>query len=380
MSDIKAIYIHVPFCRRKCKYCSFISYQSRECDIPVYLDAIKNELSLRSEDTVINTVYFGGGTPSLLTSEQISSLMSAIKNNFNMENGSEITMETNPGTIDLTYLSKIKAAGINRLSIGVQSFNDKELSMLGRIHILEDALNAIKDARKATFDNLNIDLIYGLPGQTVDNWKDSVLKAVEINPEHMSLYALTLEPEEPLFKEIESGVLPEISADTAAGQYELAEQLLEKHGYIHYEISNWAKPGFECHHNLVYWQGGEYLGIGVAAHSYVDNRRSANTTDLDRYVESVSHNRLPPQEVDETITPEMEIAESIILGLRLCNGIDIKDFKKRFNIDIMKRYGRQIEELLDAGLNKKDNSAIKLTQRGRLLGNEVFWRFLPDKV
>lgn len=252
--------------------------------------------------------------------------------------------------------------------------------MLGRIHNVEDALNAIKDARKATFDNLNIDLIYGLPGQTVDNWKDSLLKAVEINPEHMSLYALTLEPEEPLFKEIESGVLPEISADTAAGQYELAEQLLEKHGYIHYEISNWAKPGFECHHNLVYWQGGEYLGIGVAAHSYVDNRRSANTTDLDRYVESVSHNRLPPQEVDETITPEMEIAESIILGLRLCNGIDIKDFKKRFNIDIMKRYGRQIEELLDAGLIKKDNSAIKLTQRGRLLGNEVFWRFLPDKV
>ncbi len=380
MSDIKAIYIHVPFCRRRCKYCSFISYQSRESDIPAYIDAVKNEFSLRSGNSIINTVYFGGGTPSLLAAPQISSLTSAMKDNFNLANDCEITMEANPGTIDLNYLSEVKAAGINRLSIGIQSFNDEELSMLGRIHTAKDALNAIKDAREAAFDNLNIDLIYGLPGQSVDNWKDSLVKAVEVNPDHMSLYPLTLEPEEPLFKEIESRVLPEISADTAAIQYELAEQLLEKHGYIHYEISNWAKPGKECLHNLVYWQGGEYLGIGVAAHSYIVNRRSANTADLSQYIESSSHNSLPPQEVDETITPETEIAESIILGLRLCNGIDTKDFKKRFNIDIMKRYGRQIEELINFGLIENDENGIRLSPRGRLLGNEVFWRFLPDKL
>ncbi|HAS04521.1 MAG TPA: coproporphyrinogen III oxidase, partial [Dehalococcoidia bacterium] len=350
MSDIKAIYIHVPFCRRRCKYCSFISYQSREGDIPAYIDAVKKELSLRSEDTVINTVYFGGGTPSLLTSEQISSLMSAIKNNFHLANDSEITMESNPGTIDFKYLCGVKMAGINRLSIGVQSFNDEELSMLGRIHTVKDALVAIKYAREAALNNLNIDLIYGLPGQTIDDWKDNLVKAIEVNPDHISLYALTLEPEEPLFKDIESGILPEISADTAAGQYELAEKLLEKHGYIHYEISNWAKPGFECLHNLVYWQGGEYLGIGVAAHSYTEKRRTANTADLDKYMSYLSHNSLPPQDNDEVIDPELELAESIILGLRMCNGIGLQDFQKRFNIDIMERYNRRIDELLDAGL------------------------------
>ena len=380
MSDIVALYIHVPFCRRKCKYCSFISYQSREYDIPAYIIAIEKELELRSCDCKINTIYFGGGTPSLLSSEQLSALLTTVRKHFQVAGNAEISLEANPGTVDLKYLTDIKVAGVNRLSLGVQSFNDDELCMLGRIHSSEEAVNAIKDARAGGFDNLNIDLIYGLPGQTVENWKDNLLKAIETNPEHISLYALTLEPEEELFKEIETGKLPGISADTAANQYELAEELLRKHGYVHYEISNWAKPGRECRHNLVYWQGGDYLGAGVAAHSYLGKRRSANTGDLDEYIDVLSQNRLPPQDVDEIINSELEIAESIILGLRLSNGINLKDFEKRCGIDIIKSYRRQIDELSGFGLIEYDSASLRLTSRGRLLGNEVFWRFLPDKV
>ncbi len=380
MSDVAALYIHIPFCKRKCKYCSFISFDSRVNDIPAYIGALKKELELRSGNFNIQTVYFGGGTPSLLTTEQLVDVLSAIDRYYRIADDSEITIEANPGTIDYKYLSDIKMAGINRLSIGIQSFNDKELSMLGRIHSSKEAVNAIKDARASGFDNLNIDLIYGLPGQTAADWKDNLLKTIEINPEHLSLYALTLEPQEALLKDIEAGRLPQISADTAASQYELAEELLQKHGYVHYEISNWAKPGMECRHNLVYWQSRQYTGIGVAAHSYIEKRRSANTADLDKYINSLSQNILPAQDVDEIISPELEISESIILGLRLYDGINIKDFEKRFGIDIIKSYSRQIDELSGFGLLEYDNKDLRLTLRGRLLGNEVFWRFLPDKV
>ncbi len=380
MSDVAALYIHIPFCKRKCKYCSFISFDSRINDTPVYIDALNKELELRMGDYRIESVYVGGGTPSLLSPEQITDILTTARKFYRIDYDAEISLEANPVTINLKYLSDIKAAGINRISIGIQSFNNNELSMLGRIHSSEDALNSIKDARSSGFRNLNIDLIYGLPGQTVGDWKDNLLKAIELDPEHISLYALTLEPEEVLFKEIEAGKLPEICADTAASQYELAEELLQKHGYVHYEISNWAKPGRECRHNLVYWQGGEYLGAGVAAHSYLGKRRSANTGDMDKYIDALAQNILPPQDVDEIIDPELEIAESIILGLRLCNGINLNDFEKRCGIDIIKGYKHRIDELSCYGLIEYDNVNIKLTPRGRLLGNEVFWRFLPDKV
>lgn len=378
MSDM-ALYIHIPFCRRRCKYCSFVSFDSIEDNIPAYVNAVKKELELRSCDCHIRSIYFGGGTPSLLSIRQLTEILSSIDKYYTIADNAEITIEANPGTVDYKYLEGIKAAGINRLSLGIQSFNDAELQMLGRTHSSKEAVEAIKEVREAGFDNLNIDLIYGLPGQTVGDWKKNLLKAIKVNPEHISLYALTLEHEEALFKEIKSGKLPEISADTSASQYELAEDLLQKHGYKHYEISNWAKPGRECRHNLVYWQECAYIGAGVAAHSYVGKRRTGNTGDLDKYIASLSQNSLPPLEVNEEITPELEIAESIILGLRLCDGICLQDFEKRFGVDIMKRYSHQIEELLDFELIEIDKN-IRLTLQGRLLGNEVFWRFLPDKV
>ncbi|MFA5628874.1 MAG: radical SAM family heme chaperone HemW [Dehalococcoidales bacterium] len=380
MPDIKAIYVHVPFCKRKCKYCTFASYCLRENDIPAYLNGVKKELELRSAGGIIDTVYFGGGTPSLLSVAQIAGILDTIKNNFDLRQDAEITVEVNPGTVDLKYLSDLNKAGINRLSLGVQSFNDAELEMLGRIHTAKEALKVIDDANGAGFSNLNLDLIYGLPGQSLKSWEGSLLKALETNPAHLSLYALTLEPEDLLFKEINSGKYPEISPDTAAEQYELAEKLLKNHGYTHYEISNWAKPGAECCHNLVYWQGGRYLGIGVAAHSFIENRRTANTADLDQYLDALSCGKPPPQELNEIIPVEIDIAESVILGLRLCGGIDLSHFQKRFNIDIMEWYKEPIGELLNIGLIETDKNLIRLTPHGRLLGNEVFWRFLPDTV
>jgi oxygen-independent coproporphyrinogen-3 oxidase len=218
MSDM-AMYIHIPFCRRRCKYCSFVSFDSRKGDIPTYVNAVKKELELRSCDCHIRTVYFGGGTPSLLSVEQLTEILYAIGKYFTVADNAEITIEANPGTVDYKYLAAIKAAGINRLSLGIQSFDNAELQMLGRIHSSKEAADAVKEAREAGFDNLNIDLIYGLPGQTVSGWKDNLLKAIKVDPEHISLYALTLEHEEALLKEIESGELPEISADTAANQY-----------------------------------------------------------------------------------------------------------------------------------------------------------------
>ncbi len=380
MTNIKALYIHIPFCRSKCKYCSFISYQSREIDIPAYIIALKNELGLNSCDCNIKSIYFGGGTPSLLSASQLADLLSFIKTHYSISEDAEITIEANPGTIDFAYLSSIRKAGINRLSIGVQSFIDTELAMLGRIHTATEAVNAITDARNAGFDNLNIDLIYGLPGQTIEDWKNNLLQALEVNPDHISLYALTLEHEEPLLKDVEAGKLPEISADTAASQYEIAENLLQKHGYKHYEISNWAKTGKKCRHNLVYWQGEEYLGLGVAAHSYIEKRRTGNTGNLDVYLTSLSQNYLPPLDIDEEIDNELKIAEAIILGLRICDGINLKGFEKRYDIDIIKHYETRISELINFELIENDKGYLSLTPHGRLLGNEVFWRFLPDKV
>ncbi|MDD4874175.1 MAG: radical SAM family heme chaperone HemW [Dehalococcoidales bacterium] len=380
MSDIIALYIHIPFCLRKCKYCSFISYRSRESDFPSYIKALKKELSLRACVCNIGSVYFGGGTPSLLSPEQLSEILSSVKKHYLVANNAEITIEANPGTVNAAYLAAIKKVGINRLSLGIQSFNDTELTMLGRIHNAAEARDAVADARSAGFDNLNVDLIYGLPGQTIEEWRDSLEEAIQLSPEHISQYALTLEPEEPLFKEIKAGKLPDISLDVTASQYQMAENILQNHGYIHYEISNWSKPGKECRHNLVYWQGAEYLGLGVAAHSYIERRRTGNTDDIDRYTASLSQNVLPLLIVDEKINFDLEIAESIILSLRLCRGINIKDFEKQFGIDIMKNYTKRIEELREYELIEFDEGYMRLTSKGRLLGNEVFWRFLPDRV
>lgn len=377
MSADLALYIHIPFCRRKCGYCSFISYAGREADIPAYIEALKKELALRAGGQRVNTIYFGGGTPSLLFPVQISEILRTIRAGFEVAEDAEITTEANPGTIDGPYLDAAHKTGVNRLSLGVQSLNDQELTLLGRLHNAAEAREAVGLAHTAGFDNLNLDLIYGLPGAALSDWKDTLEQAVVLCPEHLSLYALTLDEGTPLHRAVEAGEIPAPDPDAAADQYEFAEDLLESIGYRHYEISNWARPGCECRHNLVYWKHLPYLGVGVAAHSFLEGRRLANTPDISKYIEDISRGQIPIDQ-DEEIGPDLDLAETVIMGLRLTEGVNYRDIWRTFGIDALYRYRHRIRELVEAGLLESDGTYLRLTRRGRLLGNEVFWRFLPE--
>ncbi|MDP6127331.1 MAG: radical SAM family heme chaperone HemW, partial [Dehalococcoidales bacterium] len=371
-------YIHLPFCRSKCPYCSFVSYDHRETDIPRYLSALKRELARRADGENVRSIYFGGGTPSLVSAEYMADLMSVIRELFAVDEAAEITAEANPGTIEGEYLRAIRESGVNRLSLGVQSLNDRELALLGRIHTAAEAREAVRQAREAGFDNLSIDLMYGLPGQSLSDWQHSLEEAITMRPEHLSLYALTLEEETPMGKAVSEGCLNELNQDAAADQYELAEDLLAAGGYDHYEISNWAMGGRECRHNLTYWRNLAYLGVGVAAHSCLNGHRLANTASLDKYMVDSSGESAAGPELDEEISPELELVETAILGLRLSEGIDSDEIHHRFVIDILVYYQQQIEEMTRAGLLEQTGRRVKLTRRGRLLSNEVFWRFLPE--
>jgi oxygen-independent coproporphyrinogen-3 oxidase len=237
----------------------------------------------------------------------------------------------------------------------------------------------VRQARKAGFDNLNLDLIYGLPGQTQSAWRNTLEKALELDPEHLSLYALTLEAETPMQELINNGTLPPVDPDMSADLYEMSEDILGEHGYNHYEISNWAKEGRPCRHNLVYWHNLPYMGIGAAAHSCLNGHRLANTGDLDKYMEEFSTDSSFKPEMDEEIGPELELAETIILGLRLDEGIKKETIKKRYSVDILVKFQEQIKEMTDAGLLNQAGGRIYLTPRGRLLSNQVFYRFLPEQ-
>ncbi len=361
-----ALYVHIPFCRRRCRYCSFVSYAGREADIPAYVNALKREIEHCAGGERVGTVYFGGGTPSLLSPARLGDVLDTIRSRFSVSPAAEISLEANPGTVDGDYLSAIRQLGVNRLSLGVQSFRDDELKLLGRIHTAAEAEEALSLARTSGFDNVNLDLIYGLPGQSLEDWRNTLEKAMALSPEHLSLYALTLEPGAPMWRDVEDGRLPAIDPDLSADQYELAEDMLAAHGYRHYEISNWAKPGRECRHNLVYWRNGAYLGVGAAAHSCLEGHRFANTSSLDDYLSAT----LPPRALDEAIGPGLRLAESAILGLRLDSGIAASGIKER--------YRETVGEMTELGLLERSGDNLRLTRRGRLLSNEVFWRFLPD--
>lgn len=376
VNDI-ALYIHIPFCRHKCSYCSFVSYPDRENDIPAYINALKQELILNLNGQNIKSIYFGGGTPSLLSSEQIGDILTVIQSCTHVSTMAEITIEINPRTINEPYLAAVRKLGINRVSFGIQSFSNKELNLLGRIHTNWEAIESIRFARNTCFTNINIDLIYGLPGQTLIDWQNTLIKAIDLNPEHLSLYCLSLEENTPLQIAIEQGNKPHINSELCADEYEVAEDILEVHGYEHYEISNWAKPGYECRHNMVYWKNEDYIGVGIAAHSHRGNKRYANTRELDKYLVAFTSNIAPKQEFEETITQDMQLSEEVILGLRLNQGVSLNNILGKYGMDITQIYGGQIAELINLGLLERSNGHIRLTASGRLLSNEVFWRFLP---
>lgn len=391
LPDSLGLYIHIPFCRARCGYCDFNSYAGLDHLIPAYVNALAAEIRARADALParppVATVYFGGGTPSLLRPGQVTSTLDACRSSFAVGANAEITLEANPGTVNLPSLKALLDAGVTRLSLGVQSFDDAELRLLGRIHDSAQAVQAFKLARRAGCHNVNLDLIYGLPGQSVPAWRQNLCRALELEPDHLSLYALTVEEDTALGRDIAAGRTAPPDPDVAADMYLLAEEGLQDAGYRHYEISNWARPGKLCRHNLGYWMNRPYLGFGAGAHSWYGARRFSNVASPEQYRDMIHRAERydPPAWMGkavgacESIDEEMLRAETVILGLRLVDGVNTREFAGRFGVSLDSLYARQIGEMAGAGLVEHHEGCLRLTARGRLLGNEVFQRFLPEK-
>ncbi len=405
--DAVSLYIHVPFCRAKCAYCDFNSYSGLDHLFEKYVPALQREMRWvksaqqigatvpcrRGRSLKVNTIYLGGGTPTVLPLALLGEILDACREHFTIAEETEITVEANPGTVDGSYLAGLLEMGANRLSLGAQSFHDDELLLLGRIHTAAQAVESYRLAREVGFGTVNLDLIYGLPRQTLSSWQAirpcswqaTLRQAIHLRPDHLSLYCLSVEEDTPLGQHIARGELPAPDPDLAAEMYTLAEETLDRAGYVHYEISNWAQPGHECHHNLTYWRNQSYLGLGAGAHSYFDRKRWHNVLSPTEYItrlEADWQGPFPPsvKEVEE-IDNSLEMAETMILGLRLVQeGVGLADFRERFGRELMDVYGGEVREMVQAGLLEVDGERVRLTARGRLLGNEVFQRFLPEST
>lgn len=317
------LYIHVPFCRRRCTYCDFYSEGDALARLPLYMRALTREAALRKtqlEGHAIETVYLGGGTPSLISSGELESLMARLRGLYDIREDAEITLEANPGALDLADLDAWRDLGINRLSLGIQSFDGGMLALMGRLHTAEEAAAAVAAAQQAGFGRIGLDLIYGLPGQNEAQWADDLERAIALAPGHVSAYALTWSNSTPLGRRIESGALPRPQEDAVARLYDLADRMLTRAGYVHYEVSNYALPGQESRHNQGYWTGKPYLGLGPSAHGFSSNRRYWNAASLDGYVDALNEDRLPPGG-DEVLDAGQRRIEDIALGLRHLGGV-----------------------------------------------------------
>lgn len=352
-----SLYIHIPFCLKKCIYCDFVSVPYDSHLAGEYVSALERELLLRGPAEP-STVYIGGGTPTVLSKEHLRRLFDAINKSFILKDDTEITIEANPGTIDRQKLKLLRSLGINRISIGVQSFNDNELLMLGRIHTASDAYEAVKLA-KEFFDNFSIDLIYAIPLQTLKNWEETLKRAIEISPPHISAYELTPEACTPLYDALSKGQLKMPDEDLTVDMQSLAVTVLEGAGLKRYEISNYARTGFECRHNLNYWQRGQYLGAGAGAHSFLNEKRIKNTASIRQYIEMLSEGHLPFEEEKE-VAPDEAFKEKLFLGLRMSAGVEADE-----------RLMQAAEHLLKAGLMQSAKGRLFLTVQGMAVYNSV---------
>ena len=349
------LYIHIPFCVKKCAYCDFLSGPASRERIEEYIQALKKEIeSYRkfAEDYEVSTVFFGGGTPSLLSSEQMEMIMGAIKHIFLLQENAEITMEANPGTVTEERLKAYKKAEINRLSFGLQSAKNEELTILGRIHTFEEFLESYEIARKAGFSNINVDLISAIPKQTLESWEETLTTIIELEPEHISAYSLIVEEGTP-FAELygEDGKWEEMLPDEEEerNMYRKTEEMLQRAGYHRYEISNYAKRGYECRHNLGYWDRTEYLGLGLGASSFLNQTRFHNTEDMERYLKNAKEHENIHEEIEHLKVQE-QMEEFIFLGLRKMKGIAETEFAEAFGTDIWECYGKNIRRVIQNGL------------------------------
>jgi oxygen-independent coproporphyrinogen-3 oxidase len=393
MPENKSMYFHIPFCSKRCSYCDFTTYSGMEKWIPQYFQAIQKEVKLAGfaldEGIKVHTIFFGGGTPSIVPAKSYQNLLKAIGENFMTTEDMEVSLEANPGTIKEKDLCEYRDCGFNRISLGVQSFNEGELRLLGRIHKCQDTLDAVDKIRKSGFENLNLDLIYGLPGQSISSWKDTMAHALDLNPEHLSMYCLTLEEGTPLFEAVQSGEIIPMDDDDSAQMYELAMKTMTEVGYRHYEISNWARVDnsgrdYRCLHNLQYWKNEEYYGFGAGAHAYINNMRVANDDTFPNYTTNIENSQHFGDGWihRQTMTDRERMQDEMMLGLRLVDeGISSIKFYKKFGREITSVFDREISKLIHQGLihwNDEGNSSLSLTERGILLGNQVFMEFVGD--
>jgi oxygen-independent coproporphyrinogen-3 oxidase len=373
------LYIHVPFCVQKCHYCAFISASPGINDLAEYPELLLKELQLQvSETEPLASIYFGGGTPSLLQPIQLGGLLDGISKLTGISNNAEITLEANPGTIDHISLKGFRNAGINRLSLGIQSFDDCFLKCLGRIHTSEQSFQAFLDAREAGFNNISIDLIHSLPGQSLEQWRSELLSAITLCPEHISVYGLTVE-EGTLFANLYHSDSPELAdEDLSADMFELADNLLTKNDFEHYEIANYARPGYRSQHNSSYWLRDGYRGLGVAAHSFLREGygvRFRNPETLEDYARQVTSGHL--ERLDEQqLTQHDAMAEYMFLGLRLADGVNRHAFEREFNLTLESIYGSETADLIQLGLLVSDRDSLTLSRRGMMISNQVFARLL----
>lgn len=370
------IYVHIPFCVRKCHYCDFNSGPVNDEMRKRYLQAL--ELEIRNNPwrgSPARTLFLGGGTPSELLTQELASVVQALRESFALANDGEWSIECNPGTVTVESLREMRELGFNRISLGVQSFHDHHLEALGRIHDAADALEAYEWARQAGFDNVNLDLIFALPGQTPAEWKADLGQALRLFPEHLSLYNLTVEPNTEFGHRKTRGELQEIDEETSAVMYERAMDLTAAHGYEHYEISNYAQPGRQCAHNWIYWRNEPYLGFGISAASFMGGMRWSNTGNMNTYLQAAPSGRVPHAS-EEALRGRDALSEEIMLALRTREGISIPDLSARHGMRVDQLFRETFDFLKAQELLTEHNERVVLTRRGKMLANEVCVRFL----
>ena len=375
---VLGIYVHIPFCQYRCTYCDFATYAGEDAHMAGYVDCLLKEIDMRTprnSTRFVTSVFFGGGTPSRLPIDSVARILGAIQARFRVAPNAEVTLEANPGTLDLGHMRALRAAGVNRLSIGVQSLDDAILKRVNRIHDARQALETLERAREAGFDSVSADLIFGLPGQDRANWEHTLRGVLAQEPDHLSVYGLILEPGTLLQHQVHSGSIVLPPDDDAADMYDLAREVLATHGFVHYEISNWARPGHRSRHNLLYWEHEPYLGVGLSAHSYLDGQRFGNVRGLQGYMRRLETESLPTAS-SESITADRARADAIMLGLRLIRGIHLPSFDSRFGGSLLDSHRDTIERLGELGLLEYVRQYLRLSEHGYLLANQVWQQFI----
>ncbi|OAH56067.1 MULTISPECIES: radical SAM family heme chaperone HemW [Bacillaceae] len=375
---INAAYIHIPFCHHICHYCDFNKVFMKNQPVEQYLQNLDKEMSMGENKSGYKSIFVGGGTPTSLDETQLQYFVESIAQQLPLASGGEYTFEANPGDLTPAKMGILKRGGVNRLSIGVQSFNDAHLKRIGRTHTKKDVLQTVRNAEKAGFDNLSIDLIYGLPEQTVEDAIDTTRQALALGLPHYSAYSLIIEPKTVFYNLMSKGNLPLPKEEAEADMYEAVMQLMSASGLHQYEISNFARPGFESIHNLTYWNNEEYYGFGAGAHGYVKGVRYANYGPLKKYIEPLERGELPRMSSQQT-TKREQMEEEMFLGLRKLAGVSIAAFQRKYNQNPLSLFKGAISNMTERNLLEVTDESIRLTHAGKFLGNEVFQSFLIEQ-